>query len=174
MLPSSFLLAVLQHTPVWVWFLLATLLALGFRQARPHRIALPRMVLMPLAMLGLSLWGVVSVFGPGQALLAWACGTLAAAAWTLRGEGPRGVRWSAAERSLRMPGSWLPMALILGIFCTKFGVGVGLARHPEWRAASDFALGASLVYGVFSGLFAGRALALLRLARRQSPGAGQA
>ena len=162
---STFILAVLQHTPVWVWPLLIALLALGVWQAFPRSVTLRRIALLPLSMLALSLWGVVSVFGSGPALAAWAVGGLAAAALSLRGGSPPGVRWSATERVFQMPGSWLPLALILGIFCTRFGVGVSLALDPELRHAAGFAVGTSLVYGVFSGLFAGRAMALFRRAQ---------
>jgi hypothetical protein len=163
---TNFLLAVLQHTPVWVWPLLAALLSLGIRQAAPRTVTLRRATVLPLAMLALSLWGVVSVFESGPALAAWAFGGLAAAGWGVRTGSPRGVRWSAAEQVFRMPGSWVPLALILAIFGAKFGVGVSLALHPDWRGASGFALGASLAYGVISGLFAGRAITLWRLTRQ--------
>lgn len=167
---STFLFAILQHTPAWVWLLLAALVALGLRQAVPHRITLRRMAMLPLAMLALSLWGVASVFGSGTALAAWAVGALAAAAVVLRsGSGTKGVHWAAGEQRFVLPGSWLPMALILGIFCVKFGVAVSLALQPALRSAPDFALAASLSYGIFSGCFAGRAVALLRLAQPGLP-----
>ncbi len=165
---STFLLAVLQHTPLWVWPLLATLLWLGVRQTFVRTVTLRRATLLPVSMLALSLWGVVSVFASGEALAAWALGGLAAATWTLRLGSPPGVRWSATERIFQMPGSWVPLTLILGIFCTRFGVGMSLAQHPELRHATGFAVGTSLAYGVFSGLFAGRAMALWRLARNEN------
>jgi hypothetical protein len=46
---------------------------------------------------------------------------------------------------------------------------VSLALHPELRQAAVFALGTSLAYGVFSGVFAGRALVLWRLAQPVRP-----
>ncbi len=162
---TDFLLAVLQHTPVWVWPLLAALLSLGFWQVFPRTVTLRRATLLPVAMLALSFWGVVSVFGSVPALGAWAFGGLAAASWSLHAGSPRGVHWSAAEQVFRMPGSWVPLALILGIFCTKFGVGMSLAQHPALRGTVSFVLVASLTYGAFSGLFAARAMTLWRLTR---------
>jgi hypothetical protein len=162
---TDFLLALLQHTPFWVWPLLATLLGLGLWQVLPRTVTLRRATVLPAAMLGLSLWSVASTFGSGQSLAAWAVGGLGAATASWHGGSPRDARWSAAVRSFRLPGSWIPLTLSLGIFCTKFGVGMSLAQHPELRSADSFALGASLAYGVFSGLFAGRALGLWRLTR---------
>ena len=59
------------------------------------------------------------------------------------------------------------MVLILGIFLTKYAVGVATAMQPALRAEVAFALPVAVLYGVFSGLFAGRTLGLLRLARPQ-------
>jgi len=162
---DPFLPAVLRHTPLWVWPLLAVLFALGVRQAFPRRVALGRATLLPASMLVLSLWGVVSVFGSGLALTAWVAGGIASAAWSLHRGAPRGACWSSADQVFRLPGSWVPLLLILGLFCTKFGVAMKLALHPELHDSIAFVASAGLTYGAFSGLFAGRGLALWRLAQ---------
>ena len=59
MTPSNFALSIVQHTPVWVWGLLAGLAALGLRQSRPHDVSPLRATLLPLAMLVLALAGVL-------------------------------------------------------------------------------------------------------------------
>ncbi len=158
-------LTILQHTPVWVWAILVALLWAGMMQTVARTVTLRRATLLPASMLALSLWGVVSAFGPGPALAAWALGGLAAAGGSLHAAGPRGARWSAAGQVFHLPGSWVPLALMLGIFCIKFGVGVSLGLQPGLRVSVGFAPCASLAYGVVSGVFAGRALALWRLAR---------
>ena len=165
MTPSNFALSVLQHTPVWVWGLLALLIALGLRQRRTHDLSPARATLPPLAMLLLALAGVLGTFASPGALLAWAATAVAvAAAWT--GRAAPAARWLPAEQRFRLPGSWLPLGLMMGIFATKFAVGVGLALHPELARSAGFALGISALYGVFSGSFAARALALHRLRGR--------
>jgi hypothetical protein len=58
------------------------------------------------------------------------------------------------------------MALIMGIFLTKYGVGASLAMHPELKANANFSLAIGTLYGVFSGIFAGRTVRLLRLVRQ--------
>lgn len=168
-MPSKHMLvAVLQHTPPWVWGLLAALLALGAVQARPRRVGPLRAALLPAAMLAWSLWSVAAGFGSGPALLAWTLATLASAAATAGLGAPAGARWADTERAFDLPGSWIPMGLIVGLFGVKFIVGASLALQPALRSDAAFASCASLVFGMFSGVFAGRALALLRLAR--SPG----
>ncbi len=158
------LLAIVQHTPPWVWALLAALLALGLAQARARRVGPTRAALLPAAMLAWSLWGVATSFGSAPALPAWAAGASAAALATRRLGAPAGTRWSAQAHAFQLPGSWLPLALILALFCCKFATGALLALRPALGADPAFATGASLAFGAFSGVFAGRALALLRLA----------
>jgi hypothetical protein len=69
-----------------------------------------------------------------------------------------------------MPGSVVPLLLILGIFMTKWLVGVQLAIVPRLAADVGFALPVAALYGVFTGLFAGRAARLWRLALRPVAG----
>lgn len=156
---------ILRHTPPWVWGLLAALLVLGYVQTRPRRIGLGRAALLPASMLAWSLWGVAASFASAAALAIWALGVFGAAAATARLPAPAGTRWMAATRSFDLPGSWVPLALIVALFAVKFGAGVSLALHPELHDAPAFAAGASLAFGAFSGVFAGRALGLLQLAR---------
>jgi hypothetical protein len=165
-------ITILQNTPTWVWALLAGLVALGLSQAFPRTITLRRAIVMPLAMVGLSLFGVTSVFG-GQplALVVWAAGLAITATLVLNLGAARGVSWSAAEQLLKVPGSWWPMVTILGLFITKFAVGVTLAMHPSFAHDAAFATSISLLYGSFSGVFFGRGAAMWKVAHRAAVGA---
>jgi hypothetical protein len=160
-------LAILQHTPLWVFAVLAALIAMGLSQAFAREATLLRVTVLPVVMLGLSLQGVDANFGHNAAaLLAWAAG-VAVAVLALQGRVDTSrVRYSAAGRRFSLPGSWVPLALMLVIFSVKFGLGVSLAMHPALTASTALALTASAAYGVFSGLFLGRAMALWALARR--------
>lgn len=161
---------VLKSTPTWVWGLLVTLLALGFSQLRRRIVSATRMAIMPIAMTGVSLWGTVSAFGNapqfGLVLLAWAAG----AALTLGLIAPRaplaGTTYDASSRSFNVPGSWMPLALILGIFLTKYIVGVELTMQPTLAHDGQYALIVGGFYGLFSGAFAGRAARMWHLVMR--------
>ncbi len=157
--------AILAHTPVWVWVLLAALTALGLWQTRPRDLSLTRVMVVPRVMMALSAAGVLSAFGAAPAaLLAWGAG-VGVALLVVRGlvQVP-GARWSPDTATLHVPGNALPLVLILGLFLIKYVVGATLALHPQLGADVPFAAACSLGYGLFSGTFLARAMNLRALA----------
>lgn len=159
---------ILRNTPVWVGGLFAALVALGLSQVRDRQVSLTRVSITPVAMTVFSAWGVASAFGSnaqlGTVLALWLGITIAVAA--LVASGSSNARYDATARSFALPGSYLPMALILGIFLTKYAVGVELAMNPRQAADPTFALGVAALYGVFSGVFTGRTARLWKQALR--------
>jgi uncharacterized membrane protein len=163
----SMIAQILSNTPVWVWGLLAALLALGFSQARARTAGIPRLVLMPLGLGAFSLWGTTSAFGASATVLgSWLAATVLLLLVVTQMRMPAGVSYDRDARKFALPGSWVPMLLILGIFMTKYAAGVALAMQPELKANGNFVLAVTTLYGVFSGIFAGRTVRLLRLALR--------
>ena len=160
------ILSILQQVPRFVWFLLVGLIALGVSMSFTRRRSARAAVAIPLAMIVLSFYGVISVFAQPIALAGWLGGVVLAlgvsAALGLWGE----VRWSQQERCLIVPGSWIPMAMIMGLFVTKFGVNVMLGMHRELGGDSTFAAVAGFAYGTFSGMFLARGVAMLKVARQ--------
>lgn len=153
---------ILSKTPLWVWAIASALLALGLWQRRTRRVAPAALPALPLAMLALGLW----TMAPG-----FAAQPLTAATWLLAlglamQVGHRlplagGVRWLAAEKRLHVPGSWLPLALMMGIFSLRYASAVALTLQPAWRSALPIQLGLSLAFGALGGFFLGRTLKLL-------------
>ncbi len=161
---------VIKNTPVWVWGLLAALLALGLSQVRGRQVSQVRMAIMPVAMTVLSLWGTASAFGKspqfGYVLMTWLASAVLIAGLLSMTAPPAGTRHDAASHSFWIPGSWLPLALIVGIFLTKYTVGVDLAMQPQLAHDGEYTLLTGALYGLFSGAFAGRSARLWRLALR--------
>jgi len=162
------LLQILSSTPRWVFLLFAVLLWLGARQLLAGRVSLLRITVLPVAMTGLALYGVLSAFGdsPG-ALVGWIVAAVSLAALVLQRPLPATTRYDAARRTFHLAGSVVPLALMMGIFFTKYVVGVALAMHPELAQQHDLAMAIGTLYGVFSGVFAGRGMRLWKLAMRQ-------
>lgn len=162
-------IGIIQHTPGWVWALFTALIALGLWQTRDREMTLVRVTVLPLVLITLSLSGVLNAFGHlPVALGGWACGVGAALAFGRPFVAVRAARWSAEMGRLHVPGSWLPLALIVGLFCIKYVAGASLALHPALASDASFAGACSLGYGVFSGLFLARALSLRSLATRKT------
>lgn len=156
---------VFSRAPAWVWGLLVALIALGLSQTRRRQVGLVRIAVLPLAMGGFSLWGTVSAFGAFPAVLGlWLAALLSLLVLVGQRAAPEGTAYDAATRRFTLPGSWVPLLLILGIFTVKFAVGASLSVQPLLKMNVPFVLTVTLLNGVFSGLFAGRALRLLRLA----------
>ena len=160
--------AILQHTPLWVWGLLVALTALGLSQARTREVTLARVTILPLAMAALSASGVLGAFGPSApAIGAWLAALGAMLAFGRHAVAARGASWSARTARLTVPGSYLPLALILGLFVVKYAVGVNLALHPELARDAGFAAVIGAVYGLFAGMFLARSMSLRALAKAE-------
>ena len=161
--------SIVKNTPAWVWGLMAALLALGISQMADRELTLRRVIVTPIAMLGLSLYGIFSAFGNGgqlgAAMLTWSITAAVSAALMLRVSAPAGTGYDARSGQFSVPGSVVPLLLILGIFLTKYAVGVELAMQANQARDAAFVLPVAMLYGAFNGIFAGRALRLLRLAQ---------
>jgi hypothetical protein len=159
------LMQILTHTPRWVFFLFAALAWLGISQMAGRRLTLRRVTLLPVAMLALSFYGVVSSFRDlPWALLPWAAGVALAAAAVLARRVPEGTSYEPRTRLFALPGSPLPLALIMGIFFAKYAVGVSLAMTPGLAQSVGFATVVAAISGALSGVFLGRAARLWRMA----------
>ena len=149
--------------PFWPFAILAILIAAGYRQSQ-ERVVKPGLLIgVAAAMLGLSIYGVTAAFGAGLVpVVAWALGYAASVRFSGPWVAPRGMTHEGG--AVRVPGSWVPMGLMMGIFMSKFALGflTGVGAHVVhelWFAAT-----ASALFGALSGGFAARAIAVRRFA----------
>jgi hypothetical protein len=170
--------AVLRNTPPWVWGLLAGLVVLGLTQVKQRNASRARVALLPVTMTVMSIWGTASAFGAsplfGTVMLAWLVATMFVLAMVAPMAAPRGAAYDSASLTFRLPGSWVPLALIVAIFLVKYVVGVDLAMQPALARDGEYTLIVGALYGVFSGVFIGRSARLWRLAYRPAPANGAA
>ena len=158
------LLAILTHTPLWVFLLFALLVILGVQALRPRTIALGRVFATPAVFIA---WGLASLALRATATAAglWMATALAGAllAWfTLRLEGVRAEPGGRAH----LPGSTLPLLRNLLIFAAKYAIGVTLARHPE--AQGKLLVWDIAISGASAGYFAGWTVRFLLAYRRSA------
>lgn len=168
------LMQILIHTPRWVFFLFAALLALGLSQLAGRHMTLRRITVLPLVMLGLSLWGTIAAFsGQPAVLMAWLAAGAATFMLVQSQPVPAGTAYDAASRRFAVPGSAWPLVLMMAIFATKYGVGITLAFETSLAMNAVFGTTVAAVYGALSGIFLGRAARLWKLALptiSQAPG----
>ncbi len=164
-------LSILTGTPLYVWLLLAALIALGVSQLRTRHLAPTRVLVVPLILMGWSAAGAAASFGwHAWPVLAWLAGLAVAVPLTrFVLPWPRAA-WLVEEGRFRVDGSVWPLVLVLGIFSLKYASGVALALHPELATTASFALPFSAGFGLFAGIFATRNLSVL-LARRTAEAA---
>ena len=158
---------IVVRTPLWVWGLLLALLMLGLSQTRTRSVGLRRILILPLAMTCLSLSGTVLSFGVvPMTVLMWIL-AISATAWLLiRRPAAAETRYDSAAGLFHLPGSWLPMALIMAIFTIKYAVGIALALRPGLATNLEFSMAIAGLYGALSGVFIARAGRLWKLSRQ--------
>ncbi|QHE87509.1 DUF6622 family protein [Hydrogenophaga sp. BPS33] len=159
---------VLRNTPTWVWGLLAALMVLGLSQVRDRTASLARVSLMPLAMTVFSVSGTYTALAATlhQALALGAWLLTAALAFALVARGCADAQYDPSRRLYRLPGSTVPLLLMLGIFLTKYVVGVDLTMSPQLVQDAAYVTCIATLYGAFTGVFIGRASQLWRLPLR--------
>ncbi|MEI8156518.1 MAG: DUF6622 family protein [Burkholderiales bacterium] len=163
------LMQILSGTPKWVFVLFVALLWLGMQQMLPRRVGLSRATIAPLALTCLSLYGVTSAFGESPlAILGWLGGAAVAFAASIQLLSSTAIQYDATHRRFQLPGSMVPLALFMGIFFTKYAVGVSLSMQPALARDVNFALTISTLYGVFSGALLARTARLWRIAMQQA------
>ena len=160
------LVEILKRTPSWVFVLFFVLILLGYSQSKDRVVSRGKVSILPVAMIVLSFYGVLSAFGISPVgLTSWGLGVVGAVWLGLTLASPSGISYSTETQTFSVPGSWLPLALMMAIFFTKYAVGVILARQLPIAIEPAFTGSISFCYGFLSGVFLARALVVWRSAR---------
>ncbi len=110
---------IISHTPTWVFVVFFTLLIIGYQQSKSRVVKLKMVFVLPVLMTVFSYLGVSSVFGIAfYSLGIWLIGLLSAFVIGIKLAYPRNVEYLAAQGQLSVPGSWLPLVLMMAIFLT--------------------------------------------------------
>jgi hypothetical protein len=158
---STFLIMIVTRTPAWVWLILAALILLGLLQARDHVVPRARVIVQPVALGALSLWGVAGAFGLHAMVEGpWLAGLLLGLAATRVFHLPRQVQ-ALPDGRFAIGGSLIPLAMLMAVFFMRYAVNVSIAIAPALKADAGFAAVVALLYGLPAGLLAGRALRIL-------------
>lgn len=162
----------IQHIPPFVFLILAALLWLGLSARKDRWVRWRVPVIVPVAMTVLAITSLLGQYGDTElllpALLAWVsvCGVII---WQFAKRPlPDSYQYDAELAKFHLPGSYVPLALYLGIFAFKFMVGFMSGMRMPIVNALEFVLGISGIYGLFSGVFLSNAWRLIRLRQRHT------
>ena len=79
----------------------------------------------------------------------------------------RRVAYDASTAQFTVPGSWMPLALMMGIFFFRYAVAVIHATNPDVFGTTTAVVVVAGTYGLFSGMFMARALRVLAVMKSQ-------
>jgi len=128
---------IIVHTPYWVWLVLLFLVWRGLGNTVSREIGLARLLLMPLALMFLSAWSMLSggISAAGAAGLA--LGVLAGMATGLVLE-RRNPATNLGNGRIRVPGEWTTLMVILVVFLTHYVRSVAGILAPDLAASAPF------------------------------------
>lgn len=161
-------LEIVAHTPLWVWPVLALVLALGIARTRDRTTGLAGILVMPAIMALIAADGLLHQ--PARVVPAVLVGLApgAAAGWTMEREG-------ATERlpdgRIRVRGEWSSLLLILAIVAFRYASGVVAATAPAFAHGAVWPLVSALVSAFLAALFIARTAARLRACKAQAAAA---
>lgn len=160
------LVQILSNTPAWVFASFLVLLVFGLMQTRTRKVQKIPALLLPAGMIALSLFGIGSSFGLSLIPVAsWAIALSMAAYVGYALFRDKRVEYDAIAGKFLVPGSWVPLGVLLAIFFAKYVYGVMHAFNAEVITAPLFIVFLSAVYGLLSGYFAARAFNLIKEAQ---------
>ena len=154
---------IIKHTPIWVFVLFIGLLYLGYTQTKDRKVKLKKLFILPIAMILLSIFGIISAFGLNKTTLTlWIFSAIFSLIIGLKLFSSRNIKYDKFEKEFRIPGSWIPMLLILMIFFIKYIVGVIVAKELTIINDITFIVTISSLYGLLSGLFLSRSIVIFQ------------
>lgn len=117
--------------PAWVYVLLVVLIVLGVRRIRTREVPVIVALIPAAAFLIWSIAGVLAfarIGGAPVAIASWLVGAAFGVLTALAVPEPPGERQPGGR--VRIPGSWLPLILYIGVFVARFACGAWAAIVP--------------------------------------------
>jgi hypothetical protein len=154
------IVAILSHTPIWVWAIFALVAYMGYQRTRDRTVYLWRLLLFPVIMIVLAVSGMVNA---GLAVLPAILVGIAiggVSGWLLEREGatrrlPGGKVW--------LRGEWWSFVQVLVILGFRYTTAVIGAVNPALAGDLTFHLATAFVSSLLSAMILGRTLARLRV-----------
>jgi len=129
---TIYLIETLKHTPVWVYLLLAFLIAAGIRSMRTMVLPVIGIMVPSVTLLFISLSSVVSIVHGRNVLFAiWGGAFLSGLFLGNKFVKKMGIKYEQTSRKVTIPGSYLYMVLYIVIFGIRYYFGYKQATDPQ-------------------------------------------
>jgi hypothetical protein len=152
------MLQIITKVPLFVFPLFPIFLHVGLRARRGSSFPIAVLVLIPSLFFGLSLFLFLGKYGtnPG-AILSWffsfAVGGSIGFFYTQKIK----LQFDREKKRVEIPGSWIPLILLMSIFVSKFSLGMISSMMPHLKG-SLLLMGLELFPTLILGIFAGRGI----------------
>ncbi|RFU49583.1 DUF6622 family protein [Paraburkholderia sp. DHOC27] len=151
------LATILHGTPIWVWVLLVVLLSRGIKALKSGTTPLAKLAVVPIIF---AVWGIVHLAADPSTgwptPLAWVAGALAGIVGGVVLARRTRFIVDPVANTVMLPGSMVPLVLIVVTFATKFWLGVELATATASTPVLTYLVIEAAVSGIVAGIFGGR------------------
>lgn len=159
---------IVMETSISFRFLMLTMIVLGLRQVKSRAVPPGPMIIISCLMLGFSFYGMVLAFsGSVLSMGVWFFALISTFFMFRNLDYPRDWSFDPMTKNLIIPGSWLPLLLIIFIFALRLFVRYQIRNLSSLIHSSVFLLSISSIYGFLSGIFAYRTWHAFLLSRRK-------
>lgn len=118
----------ITQTPLYVWFILVYLLIIGWRATKPRTIWVPQLFLISFILM-ISKFPKLLSISMLYTVLPWILGLLIG---TLVGIKHKKIEILMSKNSIRLPGSYSTLIMLLTLFFIKYSLNVLQFTHPNW------------------------------------------
>ena len=158
------LLELIAGTPAWVWALLGYLSITGILALKPRTVSFSRLLILPGILIA---WSLISLASKHP--VAWVVWLFAVAAGTYIWHFFLHYRSLSVDKQtmrVHLPGSAIPLTVMLTFFLTKYVLGVIYAVHPQLIHNLLIMCIDACVSGLAVGIFMGQVTQIGRYVKR--------
>ena len=150
----DFILKAIMGTPIWVWFVFAYLLFIGFKAMKSHDVLLPKLFIIPVVLTGFKYQIFLNANLPIFFCYFLGLGVSMFFGW--KEAGREKVKPIKGKLKIKLPGNYATMVILMTFFCIQYIFGYLHAANQEF--SEGLRLIEIGVSGVFSGYLLGRAM----------------
>lgn len=150
------ILSILTGTPWWVFVIFGYVLFIGLKATRPHTVPLMRLFILPIIF---NIWSLVnfitSTYAPVFQLALWLGMLLLGLAIGYFIHSKRTIVVDHTAMTVHLPGSWIPLILIMSIFIVKYYFGYACSTASSQAECAAYRLYSSYFSAFASGILLG-------------------